>query len=255
MRSRGFTLIELLVVVAIIAMLISIMIPVMGRARESGRTVVCLSNMRQMALGMIMYADDNRNTLPSVGLSHGSHQVDEQGSWLRLLEPYCKTELVYRCPSDHSRWWDTPLPDGDGTRMRKISFATNYYISGMYEEEDTGETLKFNRMTQIDRPGKTIFAAELADGDDPSLGQRYWEYAAADHVHPSIHWLLDDKNVRKQVAIDRHAVGANYVFLDGHAETLSFEKTFQLDPNSVLDPANPGAIRWRANLYDPRIAQ
>ena len=79
MRKRAFTLIELLVVVGIIALLVSMMLPDLGQARRSAKAAVCLSNMRQMAIGMVMYAQSNRDTLPSVGMSHGSHEVDEQG--------------------------------------------------------------------------------------------------------------------------------------------------------------------------------
>ncbi len=61
---RAFTLIELLVVVAIIALLISILLPSLARAREGARAAVCLSNLKQMGYGMQMYVGDNRNTLP-----------------------------------------------------------------------------------------------------------------------------------------------------------------------------------------------
>jgi len=60
---RGFTLIELLIVIAIIAMLIAILLPSIGKAREAGRSVVCLSNTRQLALSMFQYAGDYR-TIP-----------------------------------------------------------------------------------------------------------------------------------------------------------------------------------------------
>lgn len=63
----GFTLIELLVVIAIIAILAAMLLPVVSKAKESGRNVVCKSNLRQLSLGMLMYADDNRSYLPWSG--------------------------------------------------------------------------------------------------------------------------------------------------------------------------------------------
>src|SRR3970040_115634 len=65
--TAGFTLIELLVVIAIIAILAGMLLPALARAKESGRAAYCKGNMRQIALGMLMYADDNREHLPWAG--------------------------------------------------------------------------------------------------------------------------------------------------------------------------------------------
>ncbi len=65
MRRHGFTLIELLVVISIIALLIAILLPALGKARDSARHVTCLSNLRQIHIGMISYTVDNRGTIAS----------------------------------------------------------------------------------------------------------------------------------------------------------------------------------------------
>src|SRR5687767_5449493 len=94
-KRPGFTLIELLVVIAIIAILAAILFPVFAQAREKARQSSCLSNSRQMGMGLTMYVQDYDDTYPwSVGLD-----ADRTPSWAGLIHPYVKNLAVFACPS------------------------------------------------------------------------------------------------------------------------------------------------------------
>src|SRR5690348_8324158 len=100
----GFTLIELLVVIAVIAILAAILFPVFAQAREKARQATCLSNQKQIALALSMYAQDFDETYPFVvALDANTSQAIE---WDDLLTPYIKTGTVsgvLSCPSAPSR--------------------------------------------------------------------------------------------------------------------------------------------------------
>jgi prepilin-type N-terminal cleavage/methylation domain-containing protein len=120
-RYRAFTLIELLVVIAILAILMAILMPALKRAREQGQRAACLSNLKQLALAWIMYADENDDKLVSCEAGHSFTQFGrawvEQtwandwasgGQWpaseqikgiqAGALWPYVKEEKLYQCP-------------------------------------------------------------------------------------------------------------------------------------------------------------
>jgi prepilin-type N-terminal cleavage/methylation domain-containing protein len=88
---RAFTLIELLVVLAIIGVLAAILFPVLSRARAAARSAVCLSNTRQIAIGLVGYADDNQGYLPS---------EESELSWDAMLVERLRNEEVLVCPGD-----------------------------------------------------------------------------------------------------------------------------------------------------------
>jgi len=102
-RKSGFTLIELLVVIAIIAILAAILFPVFAQAREKARSISCLSNMKQIGLGMAMYIQDYDEQTPAAFVAMVSPQTginpypfDEQ------IAPYIKNISIWACPSDSS---------------------------------------------------------------------------------------------------------------------------------------------------------
>jgi prepilin-type N-terminal cleavage/methylation domain-containing protein/prepilin-type processing-associated H-X9-DG protein len=126
---RGFTLIELLVVIAIIGILAAMVFPVFARARESARKVVCVSNVKNIALAFQMYLADHNDTFPP-----GEHNQDFIGYWLArrsdcehmpiranpylrwpvMLDEYVKNRDVWRCPSakiQQGAHFIIPLPD------------------------------------------------------------------------------------------------------------------------------------------------
>ena len=105
MLKKAFTLIELLVVIAIIAILAAILFPVFAQAREKARAITCISNLKQMGLGMMMYSQDYDERMVLWQQTSGNNTWDGQGyalSYDRLLQPYIKNNNVSGCPSDRS---------------------------------------------------------------------------------------------------------------------------------------------------------
>jgi prepilin-type N-terminal cleavage/methylation domain-containing protein/prepilin-type processing-associated H-X9-DG protein len=111
-RKRGFTLVELLVVVGIVAVLISLLLPALGRARENARRTACASNLRQLATAFVMYFGDNRQRYPAAGWVtvrpddwiywHAERDLRESAIARYLSGPGPE---LFRCPSDdvHTR--------------------------------------------------------------------------------------------------------------------------------------------------------
>ncbi|MDO8473546.1 MAG: DUF1559 domain-containing protein [Dehalococcoidia bacterium] len=90
-KRRGFTLIELLVVIAIIAILAAILFPVFAKAREKARQSTCLSNVKQLGLGIMQYKQDYDETFPLYSATI---------SWCQAITPYVKSLGIFKCPSD-----------------------------------------------------------------------------------------------------------------------------------------------------------
>jgi prepilin-type N-terminal cleavage/methylation domain-containing protein/prepilin-type processing-associated H-X9-DG protein len=116
-RHSGFTLIELLVVIAIIAILASLLLPALSKAKSKAHSTICMSNLKQLALCWVMYVDDNNDMMPPTAVVSGGDSTGVEPSWAvgnairdtsttnlqrGLLYPYNKSVGIYRCPADKS---------------------------------------------------------------------------------------------------------------------------------------------------------
>ena len=97
-RDWGFTLIELLVVISIIALLAALLLPTLAMAKQKGQQTVCLNNVRQLTLAVLMYADENDDTLPPTAYNDSN---GDEVDWPSLLDPYLgHVAKIHLCPTD-----------------------------------------------------------------------------------------------------------------------------------------------------------
>ncbi len=184
-RVRGFTLIELLVVIAIISILASILFPVFSRARSKARRTACVSNMRQLGLAMLMYAEDYSEVLPLWSLAGGDPVGGEPPpgtepyTWDTQIQPYCRNKQVVLCPEN---------PHGRGKR----AYAMPRYVSGV----------------AVGAPPDVVRTALLMEKG--ALPPGVWADAAGENFHQSTTFEKGPPYF--------HDEGKNFVFLDGHVK-------------------------------------
>jgi prepilin-type N-terminal cleavage/methylation domain-containing protein/prepilin-type processing-associated H-X9-DG protein len=147
---KGFTLIELLVVIAIIAILAAILFPVFAQAREKARATSCLSNVKQIGLGIMMYTQDYdevyptfasyvesarvQNPLDANDRPGGTTGIGRRPMWQWKIYPYLKNWDIYRCPSDAGS------PTNLIAKFHNISYGYNYgYLSTLEVSADPGD--------------------------------------------------------------------------------------------------------------------
>lgn len=208
-RSRnGFTLVELLVVIAIIAVLASMLLPVLARAKQKAKATQCLSNLKQVGIGCALYELDNNDALPET-----SHQA---ASWIGKLALYGLTN-IYICPLDTNH-------------TRIASYAINDFLT---PNPFGAPQLDFSKLTKIPAPSETLHLAE-ARGD----------YVGSDHFHfaDAQSGGFSPRSFESQVAVSIHSSGANYLFADSHAQVLPWRRVMPLLTNAITRFVRPDGL-------------
>ncbi len=168
-KYSAFTLIELLVVIAIIAILAAILFPVFAQAREKARAITCLSNLKQLGLGMLMYSQDFDETIPP------SHMNDAIGqyrmSWIGLINPYMKNVQMTAIGGTGQGAQDNGsivkcLSDAKGTAA---SYSCNATIAGFYNDPNPPNGVS-RTLAGIDRPADLIYAGDANKFHVPAWG-------------------------------------------------------------------------------------
>jgi len=152
-KRMGFTLIELLVVIAIIAILAAILFPVFAQAREKARAITCISNEKQLALGVLMYSQDYDEKFP-LGIGWPGGGLPGVGTgWAGLIYPYVKSVGIFTCPDD----------TGD-----LVSYALNQNLlifgAGSFSPYVVTNPGDSETQAALAGPSSTVMLCEIADG-------------------------------------------------------------------------------------------
>lgn len=199
MRRHGFTLIELLVVIAIIAILAAILFPVFARAREKARQSACTSNLKQLALGCLMYAQDYDERMPP--------RYYTGYNWLDyLVQPYIKNAQLGYCPS---------------TNAKSYGYSMDY--------------LNYRALADIKSPSETVMICDVKQCYNSSGGLS-WDLSVR---KPSLYGsplpmptndedtapVSGDPNYAPR-ARGTHNGGANVAWCDGHVKWMKTSAFF-----------------------------
>ncbi len=205
----GFTLVELLVVIAIIAILAGMLLPALARAKESGRKTKCTSNLRNMGLAMVMYAEDSGGFVP-----RGNDPI-----WWQVLTP----NLGGKTKNDFSKVQIYTCPSYPPVHKRKqlICYVVNAWEFSNPRDPVGHEVIGLARLSKVQAPTDTVYFAENEHGSwRPVITQLDLSSILFNDVWSPNHlpYAPGGKtlNPERRVAAARHGRGSNLLFYDGH---------------------------------------
>lgn len=238
-NNKAFTLIELLVVIAIIAILAAILFPVFAQAREKARQTSCLSNMKQVGLGLLMYVQDYDENYPRADYWDSRPPLNPAASgtfaarvnhykWPAWVLPYTKNVNIFRCPSrtrDQIAWDQNGEYKGDG-------YALNLSVSGR-PLSPSGENPSFlgGTLAGLQTPADTWVLMELRN-------QISFSYVSSSGVlwpaalRESWTAYLMPSGVPDKLNAP-HSDGLTFSYADGHSKWMNVKQFLALCPTSA----------------------
>ena len=251
-NRSAFTLIELLVVIAIIAILASMLLPALSKAKERAQLVKCINNLHQIGIGMKLYVDENRETFPPAAVSQynssvalGSPADSVHANFLggndplpafkglppatnRFLNLYVPARQAWRCPADRGIFDFRPTCFG----ATGNDYRFNGYLFGQYDEiaADRNYNLGLKKESWVPDSARFILMHEHAAypwfADTPNYEITSWHGAS----NPG---KMYGPSTLKQ---DSDRLISPVLFVDGHAQQCDFTAVIQKDPFHGLEP-------------------